>query len=59
MDSATEEVSRAAAAFSTLPLEEQQSLYSRVTADLKASAQQNPSKAKEVEAIIAQLPQPK
>jgi tetratricopeptide (TPR) repeat protein len=58
-DSATGEVSRAAAAFSTLPPEEQQSLYSRVTADLKAVVQQNPGKAKEVEAIIAGLPQPK
>jgi tetratricopeptide (TPR) repeat protein len=58
-DSAAGEVSRAAAAFSTLPLEEQQSLYSRVTADLKAVAQQNPRKAKEVESIIAGLPQPK
>jgi tetratricopeptide (TPR) repeat protein len=58
-DSATGEVSRAAAAFSTLPPEEQQTLYSRVTADLKAVAQQNPGKAKEVEAIMAGLPQPK
>jgi tetratricopeptide (TPR) repeat protein len=58
-DSATGEVSRAAAAFSTLPSEEQQALYSRVTADLKAVAQADPGKAKAVESIIAGLPQPK
>ncbi len=58
-DNATGEVSRAAAALSTLPLDEQQSLYSRVTADLKAVAQQNPGKAKAVESLMAGLPQPK
>ncbi len=58
-DSATGEVSRAAATFAALPPEEQRSLYSRVSADLKAAAQQDSGKAKVVEAIIAGLPQPK
>jgi len=58
LDSSTAEISLAATTFSTLPPEDQKSIYSRVATDLKTWGQQNPGKAKEVDSIIARLPQP-
>ncbi len=58
LDSSTAEVSSAAATFSALPPEDQKSIYSRVAADLKTWGQQHPGQAKEVDSIIARLPQP-
>jgi hypothetical protein len=58
LDDATEQISQATAAFSTLPPEDQKSIYNRVVADLGTWGQQHPDKAKEVESITARLPRP-
>jgi tetratricopeptide (TPR) repeat protein len=57
-DRATAELSQATDSFTKLSKEDQQFIYTRVVSDLKAFAQENPSKTTEAESMIKLMPQP-